>query len=313
MSPGGSIPVPDQFPTVGLIGIGRMGLALARNWLGDGYRVVGSSRGKTAEFIEAGGEVSADATPAAVAERSDVVFTCLPTETSFEEVISGADGIARASGTMPMVVADLSTISLPVLRSQAAELQRSGCPLLSCPISGTPKMIEAKRGMAFASGDPEAFAVVAEILRVAIPTAAFVGPLGAGASFKYVANLLVAVHAAVAAEAMALADRAGLDQELLVRLISASPGATSGQFDVRAPMMAADSFVTLGTVDLLRKDLEFIEELVDRTGAEAPLFTRAKRLYDEMSQRGQGDEDIAQMVRMLKEKAQSAETTEGAG
>lgn len=286
-------------PTIGFVGLGLMGLSVAAKLIDDGYPVVGCDRGRTAELVELGGEVPSGATAATVAERSDVVLTCLPSEASFEAVVSGPDGIVAAASP-PRAVVDLSTISVNVLEAQAEALAGKGIPFVSSPISGTPKMVEVGRATAFASGDREVFESVEGILRTPFPAVAFVGPLGAGASFKYIANLLVAVHAATAAEAMALADRAGLDQALLVELISASPGATSGQFNVRAPMMASEEFVKLGTVDVLRKDLDIIKGFASECGVEAPLFTAAKSLYDEMSARGEGDEDIARMVLMLK-------------
>jgi 3-hydroxyisobutyrate dehydrogenase len=287
-------------PRTGIVGIGRIGLPFAAKLLDAGYPVTGIDRGRVAELVELGGEVLNGGTAGGVGEQSDILFTCLPSAEAFAEVISGNKGIARAD-RVPRIVVDLGTTEVKTLERESQVLEERGCQLLSCPVSGTPAMVASGAATAFASGDKTAFESSSDVIRAGIPKTTYVGRLGSGMYFKFVANLLVAVHCAAAAEAIALAGVAGLDRQLLVELISASPGATSGQFNVRAPMMVAGDFPRLASVDLLCKDLGQIEAFADEVGARTPTFSVAKRLFEEMSARGEGDEDAARLSVMLEE------------
>lgn len=287
-------------PGTGIVGIGSIGLPFAAKLLHAGYPVTGTDRGRVAELVEMGGKVPDGATPRAVGQGSDVVFTCLPSAKALSEVVSGQEGILH-SDPLPRVVVDLGTTEVKTLERESQVLEERGCQFLSCPVSGTPAMVDGGKATAFASGDEQVFESIADVIRAGIPNTTYVGQLGSGMYFKFVANLLVAVHCAAAAEAIALAGFAGLDRELLVQLISASPGATSGQFNVRAPMMASREFERLASVDLLCKDLKQIEAFADAAGARTPTFSAAKRLFEEMSARGDGDEDAARLSVMLEE------------
>ena len=111
-----------------------------------------------------------------------------------------------------------------------------------------------KQAVVFASGDKPAYDAVKPAIDALAPKNVFVGGVGAGTNFKYVANLLAFVNVTAAIEAMAFASKAGLDLNLVAGVISQSPGATSGQFNIRAPMIAQGNFESrLVTVDQMRE------------------------------------------------------------
>jgi 3-hydroxyisobutyrate dehydrogenase len=165
-------------------------------------------------------------------------------------------------------------------------------------------MAQEKKAVIFCSGDREAFERVQPVVAAIAPAHVFVGPLGAGTNFKYVANLLAFVHVTVAAEAMAFAAAAGLDLDLVAKVISQSPGATSGQFNIRAPLMAQRNFESkLVTVDQMREVCAQIVARAEEVGATTPLIAVVRDLYEEFAAQGEGDSDPGKLVLHFQEKA----------
>jgi 3-hydroxyisobutyrate dehydrogenase len=291
--------------TVGFIGLGRLGLPFATNLVAAGHDVAGCRRGRSEELVAAGGRVAGDGTPRAVAQEARVVFTCVPDESALTEVIEGPDGLLSADGEAPTVI-EMSTVSIPAMARLREALAERGGDLLDCPVSGTPDMAAAKKAVVFASGDRDAFDRVAETIASIAPANVFVGELGAGTNFKYVANLLAFVNVTAAIEAMAFAAAAGLDLGLVAKVISQSPGATSGQFNIRAPMIAEGKFDSrLVTVDQMREVCEQICHHADELGASTPLIGIVRDLYDEFAATGENDSDPAKLFLYLQERARS--------
>jgi 3-hydroxyisobutyrate dehydrogenase-like beta-hydroxyacid dehydrogenase len=288
---------------IGFIGIGRLGLPFALNLAAAGYRVLGCSRGRSDELTAGGGAIAGDGTPRAVAEEAGIVITCLPDDEALQEVIDGEHGLLAAPGTAPTVI-ELSTVSIPLMERLREELSARGGELLDCPVSGTPQMAQEKKAVIFASGDREAYDRVSEIIKAIAPANVFVGGLGSGTNFKYVANLLAFVHVTAAAEAMAFAAAAGLDQKLVAAVISQSPGATSGQFNIRAPLIAENKFESaLVTVDQMREVCEQICAHAEKVGASTPLVSVVRDLYDEFAALGEGQSDPGKLALYLQQRA----------
>jgi 3-hydroxyisobutyrate dehydrogenase-like beta-hydroxyacid dehydrogenase len=291
--------------SVGFIGLGRLGLPFALHLAGAGYDVVGCRRGRSDELVAGGGRIAGDGSARAVSEDTDIVITCLPDDDALAEVVEGEDGLLAAAGTAPTVI-ELSTVSIPTMQRLRDQLSARGGELLDCPVSGTPQMAQDKKAVIFASGDREAYEGVAEIIKAIAPGNVFVGELGAGTNFKYVANLLAFVHVTAAAEAMAFAAAAGLDQKLVAAVISQSPGATSGQFNIRAPLIAENKFDSvLVTVDQMREVCDQICARAEEVGAATPLVSVVRDLYEEFAAQGEGNSDPGKLAVYLQEKART--------
>ena len=219
--------------TIGLVGIGNLGFAIAQNLLEAGHRVVGYRRTMMEKFIAAGGE--AGASPRDVAEKADVVLTSIPSREALHEVFSGPEGIfsARRGG---LDVFELSTVSLKeklIIRDAA---QAAGVTMVDCTISGNPVYIAARNAAIFVGGDRAAFERWAPVLRDITDKVTWMGPFGTGRIAKFVALYLVATHTLAAAEALELATRAGLDRAAMFEAIVGS-NATSAMFESRGALM----------------------------------------------------------------------------
>ena len=275
---------------VGVIGLGKMGLPIARNLMEGGFDVIGYRRSGSPELANQGGTTAASA--AEVADSADVIISIVPTANDVEEIIAGPHGTLTTlkPGTIHI---EMSTIDVDRKARLRDQVQAKGGDLLDCPISGSPGMIAPRKATTFASGDKNSVDTVTPVLDAISGPWIYTGPFGTGARMKYVANLLLAVHTVAAAEAMALARRSGLDLQLVQKTLDDSI-AGSAIWRQRGPLMAERAWTPApGPVSTLHPILEQIEEHAASTGLSASVFAAAKEVFDKALADGWGDLDIA--------------------
>jgi L-threonate 2-dehydrogenase len=281
--------------TVGLIAPGKIGLPFAANLIADGYTVWGYRRSSMADFEAVGGKAAGSAKE--VAERTDIIFTCVTSADALDDVISGERGLL-AAGRTGLLVADIG--AMPLGRKTAARdlLRAHGITMLDAPVSGTPPMVAERKGTVFASGDEHAL----ERVRPALETLGRIisnGEFGSGSKMKFVANTLVATHVAIAAEALALGRAMGLDPQFVVDTIKPS-AASSVMFNVRGPMMAEGRFHPVsGTPASMIDVMDSIMATADEVGATMPLLNVVYRICAEAVAQNYGEVDIAAVIRVL--------------
>lgn len=286
--------------TVGFIGVGRLGLPLAKRLLEAGYAVATTKRGRSHDLVQAGGHISGDGSPLAVAEASEVIVTCMPSASAFEDVLDGPDGILRANPVRPLIEA--STLPLEVKTTARKKLVAAQSGMLDAPVSGTPAMVERQIAMIYASGDHDLYLQHESVLQAMSPQVTYVGSSLNGSKFKFVAQFLATINVTAAVEAMVYAQRAGLELSEVSKLIAASPGATSGQFQIRAPLIAAGQFEgTLVTVDMLLKDVDEVLQYGKEIGAPTDLLAIVAQHYHRLSDAGEGDAEPAKLFTALTE------------
>lgn len=276
--------------TVGVIGLGRMGLPIAVNLIDRGFPVIGFRRTPTPEMAEAG--VVAAASPAELADRADVVLSILPDLAAIREVVLGPAGTLSAlrPGTVHI---EMSTVDVTDKAAVRDRVQAAGGDLLDAPISGSPSMVAPRMATTFASGCAESIDAVVEVLAAISGPWVRAGEFGQGAHFKYIANLLLAVHTVAAAEAMVLARRSGLDLELVQRTIDESIGG-SMVFRRFGPRMRAREWQPApGPIETLHAILGQIAEHGRRMDVRTPTFDAAKVVFDEAFADGWGRLDVS--------------------
>jgi len=283
--------------TVGLIGLGLLGHAVAARLRAKGHEVVGYDvlPEKVQGLVALGGRGAPSA--AAVARGAEAVCTLLPSLASVEEAILGANGItagARAGQT----IIQMSTISPELTRRLAREVSGRGLSFLDCPVSGTSGMVARGEGMIFIGGEPALAERWRPLLEAILPRAVYVGSAGQAMALKLVANLLVALNTAAAAEALLMAEKAGLDPALALEILAGSAGA-SRMLDVRGSMIIRHEFPPQMKLDLFMKDLALITEAGEQVGAPLPLTRVAGQLYGAAQAAGHGGEDLAVVITAL--------------
>lgn len=245
---------------IGLVGLGAIGHELAKNVIERGIEVHGFRRGDASAFSELGG-ILADS-PKALAETCDIIFTCLPNHAAVEQATSGENGLIKA-GRDGLIIVDLNTLRPLEKETTRKAVEAAGCHMLDAPLLGTPRIVEARNAVIFASGGEQHYQKVKPVFEAMTERHTYLGAFGNGIKMKLIANCLVGIHAVAAAEIVTLAHKAGVDPEQMITLLSAS-AADSTQFKVRAPMMKDKAFEpALATCSLLDKDMTAIVSFLD--------------------------------------------------
>ena len=280
--------------TVGIIGLGIMGGAISKNLIERGWRVFGTDidPAKQGELSEAGGTACPDV--AAVCAAAAVILTSLPSPHALAAVAA-----AIAATSAPRIVVETSTMALADKLAAHDVLAQAGHTALDCTLSGTGAQAVNRDLVIYASGDSAAIAARMPLFGDFARAAHDIGAYGNGTRMKFVANLLVAIHNVAAAEAMVLANAAGLDPDLVVKIAGSGAGA-SRMFDMRAPMMAARSYVPATMrVSTWQKDMDIIGAFARDLGLTLPLFEASAPIYTEALRAGLGDQDTAAVFAVL--------------
>jgi 3-hydroxyisobutyrate dehydrogenase-like beta-hydroxyacid dehydrogenase len=282
--------------TVGLVGVGKIGLPIGENLIKSGYRVVGYRRSSLVEFEKIGGIVGRSA--ADVGAQADVVFTCLPSSQALEEVVQGPNGLVE-SARRGQIVVELGSHPVPDKERHVAPLAAKGASFLDGEVSGTPGMVSARKAVIYLAGDKEACAKAERFVTGFADSCLYFGPFGAASRVKLVNNLLVAINIAATAEAMALGLKAGVDVDLMIKAIATGSGGST-QFGIRAPWMAQRRFLPAqGTAPALQHYFDMISEFADSMGVATPMLDTAVELYDKFMDMGFGEKDVAAMVDVI--------------
>ena len=282
--------------TIGFVGVGKIGLPISQNLIKSGYRVLGYRRSAMDDFVEAGGIRAAS--PAAIAQEADIVFSCLPSTEALDEVVQGQNGLAHAARPGQIVV-ELGSHPVPDKQRQIAPLAAKGAIFVDGEVSGTPGMVVQRKGVIYLAGDEAACRKAERVVAGFADSCLYFGAFGAASRVKLVNNLLVAIHIAATAEAMALGLKAGVDVELMIKAIATGSGGST-QFGIRAPWMAARRFSPAqGTVPGLQHYFEMIEEFAGSVGVATPLLDRAAELYQRFIDMGFAELDGAAMVDVI--------------
>ena len=283
---------------VGVVGLGNMGSAFAGSLLDAGHSVIGCDPARTGRdaLERLGGQVVGDAAAVAI-ERVELVVLSLPGASALLAV-AGCIADAAAPG---LVVVDTSTIDVEDKRHARDRLAAAGVTLIDGPVSGTPESVREGRLALYGSGDEAAFRRVENTLRVFAPAISFVGAFGDAMRLKLICNMLVMIHNAATAEAMALATAAGFDRRLVHEVV-ASGVASSRIWELRGAMMI-DGDYRPGAFGyrIAEKDGRLIVGLVDEVGARAPLFTAAQEVHRSGSEMGLEELDLASVFQVYRE------------
>jgi 3-hydroxyisobutyrate dehydrogenase-like beta-hydroxyacid dehydrogenase len=277
---------------IGVIGLGRMGGAIARRLIATGAAVVGHDidEGRLRAFSDSGGRPAGSA--ADVARDAQIVLVLLPSASALVAATSGAMGLEAVVGADSLVV-EMSTLAIDDKLIAHERLGALGATVLDAPISGTAIQAEVGDIVVYASGGPTGIDRARRALAPACREVLDVGAFGNGTRLKLLANHLVAIHIAAAGEVLAVARRSGLAIAEVVRLLGIGAGA-SRMLEVRGPMMADRRYEPASmTIELFGKDLRLIAEQAGSVGASVPMLEAAANVFQKASARGWSDLDTA--------------------
>lgn len=282
---------------IGYVGIGLMGLPMARRLLERGYAVtVCDIVAARTELARAAGATVA-ATPAEAVRDVDLVLLNLPTTEAVEQVAFGEQGVAAAIRP-PQLVVDFSTVKVEKGRALAAKLrQKSGCGWVDAPVSGGPPACAAGTLTVMAGGDPADMERVRPLMADIAGQYTPMGPSGAGSTAKMINQLIVGCTHAVLAEAVVLAEAAGIDVARIPECL-AGGYADSSMLQKLYPRIVERDFAPQGYARQLLKDLEMLNDFAGGLKSPLPMAGQALSLYRMLIHQGYSELDTAAIYKL---------------
>ncbi len=286
-------------PRIGFVGLGNMGGAMAGRLAASGYAVTGYDidPSRTARAVAAG--LSVAASPARAAEGADLVLSSLTDPAAVRQAYLGPDGVV-SSLRAGMTLVDMSTIDPDTWRDVAAAAAARGADCLDAPVSGGPAEAGTGQLVFLVGGEVPVLERCRPVLMALGAEIHHVGPLGSGHVLKLVNNVMSMGNVAVAAEAMVLGVRAGLDPQRLFDILSTS-GGRSHHFLKRFPKVLAGDFTPHFSVALSRKDLSLALGLAARLGLPMLAASAVRQVYEAAHAQGLGGLDMAGVTRLYEE------------
>lgn len=280
---------------VAFLGLGVMGFPMAGHLAKAGHDVTVYNRTpvKAAAWVEKHGGRAA-ATPAEAAEGAEAVFCCVGNDDDVRQV-GGAALAALAPGAL---LVDHTTASAEVARELAAAADAKGVRFLDAPVSGGQAGAENGVLSIMVGGAPDAFAAAEPLMRAYGRTVALMGPAGSGQLAKMVNQIAIAGLVQGLAEAMAFAQKSGVEPAKVLEVISKG-AAQSWQMENRGPTMLEDRFDFGFAVDWMRKDLGICLDEARRNGAKLPVTALVDQFYADVQAMGGGRWDTSSLMRRL--------------
>jgi 3-hydroxyisobutyrate dehydrogenase-like beta-hydroxyacid dehydrogenase len=286
---------------VAVVGTGRMGAAMAGRIAAAGHPLTLWNRTRaTAESVAAGlPGVAVAATAREAAAAADVVIVSLADDAATRSTYGGEDGLV--AGLAPStVVADTSTVAPETIRALEDEVRATGAVLVDTPVSGSVTTVESGAILVMAGGDAAAVERARPALESFAQRIILLGPLGSGATMKLAVNAMVFGLNQTLAEALVLAEKAGVERELAYEVFASSAVAAPFVAYKRAAFEHPESAAVAFALDLVAKDLDLAAALATAVGAPVPQLETNRRVVGEAMEAGLGDADMSALARHLR-------------
>ncbi|MDB5804835.1 MAG: glxR [Betaproteobacteria bacterium] len=284
--------------TVGVVGLGLVGSAVAARLREAGFAVAGyDPRAAAAEaLLQAGGTPLASA--AAVGTVACVVFVAVFDTEQVERVIEGAQGLMQAQ-PRPGTIVNLATADPERIAALAARLQAQDVALIEAPLSGSSAQIAAGESSMLLGGAPQAIAACEELLAAVTATRLYAGIAGMGARAKLATNLVLGLNRAALAEGMVFAERLGIAPDKFLELVLHSP-ARSFAAETRGAQMAAGDGTPVSRIAQHLKDVELMLTYAKKAKQALPLSAAHAALMRAAVAAGDGELDNTAIVRQIR-------------
>jgi 3-hydroxyisobutyrate dehydrogenase-like beta-hydroxyacid dehydrogenase len=293
-------PITSEKDTLGFIGIGYMGRPIAQRLLQSGFKLTAYNRhrSKAEELIPYGGSVAESI--AELSSHCNVVLSCLPNDEAVLEVYRGPDGVF-ANAHRGSLVIEMSTV-YPKTSEELSRLgAERGVDVLDVTISGSTPAAEQGALTLFGGGDPERFAAAESIFRVIARKYFHLGPSGSGATMKLVVNTLLGIGMQAIAEAVELGEKAGLDRNRLLDVLSQTAVVAPAHLGKLQRAMTGD-YSPQFPLRLMNKDFGLILNLAAEVGAQMPAAKAAFEVNAAQSAH-ENEQDFSAVILQMEKQA----------
>ncbi|TSB45296.1 NAD(P)-dependent oxidoreductase [Alkalicoccobacillus porphyridii] len=284
---------------VGFVGLGTMGLPMAKHLIDAGYEtyVASRSRGPIDQAVEHGAKEAS--TLKELMQICDIVMTCLPLPETIEQVYEGEEGLI-AGATAGKMIVDHSTVDRQTNERVHKLLLEKGAYFLDAPVSGGPMGANAGTLTIMCGGEEEPFLLAEPVMKSYGSYIVNVGPVGSGTVIKLLNNMLIGVHQAALAECYVMAEKAGVDPAIAYDLIQKSAG-FSKSMDWAVDAILDREFDARFSINLLHKDIGLALALADEVNMPLDMVRLGAEKVEEAKQK-YGHQDVSAIVRPLEEK-----------
>ncbi|MGE5241355.1 MAG: NAD(P)-dependent oxidoreductase [Bacteroidota bacterium] len=284
---------------LGFIGLGNMGSEMARHLLAAGHSISTFARGERSRAHASRLGLSLGASPAAVAQASEVLFTMVTAGSDVESVALGPDGIVHGAAPGSIFV-DMSTISPAIARDVARRLGERGIAMLDAPVSGGVAGAKAASLAFFVGGDKPVFERAKPLLECMGKTIFHMGPLGTGQVTKLANQICQLACLQGAAEALLFAREQGADAGRVREAVLTGLGA-SRMLDVLGKKMVARDFAAGIVAALHHKDIGVALELAHTAGLPLPVTAQVMQQLNALMGSGFGEQDTSSLLLVLEQ------------
>jgi 3-hydroxyisobutyrate dehydrogenase len=285
---------------VAVVGTGRMGSAMAGRLVEAGHDVSVFNRTKSrAAALAEEHDIAVAATAREAASSADVVVVSLADDAAVRAAYLGADGLVAGlrAGT---VVADTSTVDPATIHALGDDVARVGATLIDTPVSGSVSSVQSGKLLVMAGGDEAALARAQPVLDAFASRVISLGPLGSGATMKLVVNSMVHGLNAALAEALVLAEKAGVVRSAAYEVIASSAVAAPFVLYKRAAYENPDDTPVAFALDLVAKDLDLVATLAARVGADVPQLVTNRAVVQRAIDAGLGQADLSALAALFR-------------
>jgi 3-hydroxyisobutyrate dehydrogenase-like beta-hydroxyacid dehydrogenase len=293
-------PITQENDRLGFVGIGYMGRPIARRLLESGFKLTAydQEQGKAEELIQYGGTVAESV--AELSSGCNVVLSCLPSDEAVLDTYKAPDGVF-AHAQRGSVVIDMSTVH-PVTSQELSRLgSQRGLEVLDVTISGSIPTAENGLLTLFGGGNKERFDIAESIFRVIAKKYFYLGPNGSGATMKLVVNTLLGIGMQAIAEAVALGEKAGLDRNRMLDVLSQTAVVAPAHVGKLQRAMSRD-YSPQFPIRLMNKDFGLILELASTVGARMPAAGAAFEINARQSDEG-AEQDFSAVILQMEKRA----------
>jgi 3-hydroxyisobutyrate dehydrogenase-like beta-hydroxyacid dehydrogenase len=294
---------------IGFVGIGLMGQQMSRRLLAAGFPVTVWNRTKArAADLLAAGAAWGDS-PRALAETSDVVIVMVTDSAASEAVICGPQGVLEGAHS-GLTLIDMGSVAPETSRAMAERAWAKGVPMLDAPVTGNPKVAsEGKLGI-MVGGPRETFDACLPIFQAMGVKIIHVGDNGTGTTLKLINNLIMGVAIQAVAEALVLAQKAGIDPAKVQEITSVG-GARTGAMETRGRRMIMHDFSPHFSANNMYKDLSTALKLADEVGASLPATSIAREMLRAVKSQGKGELDSCAVLTVIEALADTVVESRG--
>jgi len=288
----------EQGPSIGFLGLGIMGTAMARNLVKAGYDVTVWNRttSKCDDLVNEGAKRGA--TPEQTAAACDITFAMLADPAGAMEVACGPEGAVKGLSSGKGYV-DVSTVDGETSKAICSAVREKGAEFLEAPVSGSKKPAVDGTLIFLTAGDKSLYDKASPFLDVMGKSKFYLGDVGNGAAMKLVVNMVMGSMMASFSEGLLLGEKAGLDPKTIIEVVG--QGAISApMFAMKGPSMVEGKYPTAFPLKHQQKDLRLALELAETLGQPSPIAAAVNSVYEKANSSGLGDKDFSAIIEALK-------------